>query len=393
MKNLFKKLLSLSLSVLTLCLFFSITAFAEGTVSITTSSNDVAVGGEITVVVNFSSTDKDIQSAEARLEYDDSIIEISSDSPVKGTGGIALLKGFADNSDTISFTIKFKSLKTGTSKLKLTDSYLTNQSNDSLGSPTGEKSISVLGADDPVIGDSTLRSIELSEGTLTPAFSPDITEYTVEIGSDVKSLYVTGQTNVPKALIWFSGGFEEVKPVSGRSPLPYKGKIVIAEGDNKRTIRVTAVDGTQTSYNINFKVGAGATTTPPTTSTKNPSSDPTTSTEIGQGSNIIKNSISTAPLNNSKGPNDDNFLNKILPMLIILIFFVALALFMIITWLKYKRNKNNKASRNGRPRPNNSNSRNINSNTRRPQSRSNESQKSVKTTVRKSNKNDFKRPR
>ena len=398
MKKIFKRLISLCLMMLTICFFCSTTAFAEGIVNITVSSKTVAVGGDLTVLVEFSSSDMDIQSVQATLEYDDSIIEIASDSVVTGAGGVASLKGYSNNGPTIAFTIKFKAIATGTSAIKVTNSSAIDMNNESLGSPTGKASVTVSTGDNTnKSDDSTLKSIELSKGTLSPAFSPEITEYTVELDEDVKSIYITGQNNSPKATIWFSGGFGDVSKVDGTSPLAYKGQVFIEPGENKRFIKVTSESGEQTTYTINVKAGEGE--KPVTTPEPNGSqSDPdTTTTDIQSGGNIIKNSITSAPLNSSKGPNDDTFLNKVLPLLILLIFFVALVAFMVITWAKTKKNK--KRSRSGNTQRSVGSQSSRTNTGKSSQSGGRGGQKVVKTTVRKSkkptssSKSNYKRPR
>jgi hypothetical protein len=74
--------------------------------------------------------------------------------------------------------------------------------------------------------DAALKDIQLSAGTLVPAFSPDATSYTVSAGNEVTNISVTGAANHPAATV--SGN------VTNKA---------LDEGYNAVSINVTAEDG------------------------------------------------------------------------------------------------------------------------------------------------------
>jgi len=77
--------------------------------------------------------------------------------------------------------------------------------------------------------DATLKSLTVSEGTLTPAFDAGITEYTVDVANDVSSITINTLANYSAAI------------VSG------DGTKSLNVGDNPFSIVVTAEDGTTTN--------------------------------------------------------------------------------------------------------------------------------------------------
>ena len=85
-----------------------------------------------------------------------------------------------------------------------------------------------------VSADSSLHSLSVSAGTLTPAFSPAVTSYTVDVASSVNSLTITAIANDAGAVI------------SGAT-----GTQALVVGVNTFTVTVTAEDGVSTeNYQI-----------------------------------------------------------------------------------------------------------------------------------------------
>jgi len=84
----------------------------------------------------------------------------------------------------------------------------------------------------PKSSDNTLKSLTVSNGTLSPAFSSNITEYTLELGPSVSSINVKGVVNHDKAKI------------SGN------GDVDLSVGENIIKITVTAENGNPKVYKI-----------------------------------------------------------------------------------------------------------------------------------------------
>lgn len=77
-----------------------------------------------------------------------------------------------------------------------------------------------------------LKSLEIEEQELSPAFSPETTSYTIQIAEEVTKLEIKAEAEDEKATVTINGN-EELK-----------------EGENIITITVTAEDGTTKNYEI-----------------------------------------------------------------------------------------------------------------------------------------------
>lgn len=76
-----------------------------------------------------------------------------------------------------------------------------------------------------------LYACSVSEGTLMPAFSPEITQYTVFVGADTTEIYASGTPESETAVISENYGFSK-----------------LVKGSNMAVITVQAEDGTRRSY-------------------------------------------------------------------------------------------------------------------------------------------------
>ncbi|MDR0732392.1 MAG: cadherin-like beta sandwich domain-containing protein, partial [Treponema sp.] len=85
-------------------------------------------------------------------------------------------------------------------------------------------------------GDASLASLALSAGTLSPAFAPETTSYTVAVGNEVERLTVTGTKNHPGAAL---------DPADG-----VVAKALTSGSDTVFAIAVTAEDGTPRTYTV-----------------------------------------------------------------------------------------------------------------------------------------------
>ncbi len=82
--------------------------------------------------------------------------------------------------------------------------------------------------------DANLSALEVSAGTLDPAFEPNVTSYSVELPSGTSSVTVTATPNDPNATVMGDG---EITNIPGTN-----------------TITVTAEDGTEKEYNVSFTI-------------------------------------------------------------------------------------------------------------------------------------------
>lgn len=79
---------------------------------------------------------------------------------------------------------------------------------------------------------SALKELSLLQGTLTPEFSKDVTEYSVQVGTDITELQL------------------DAIPEDEKAKVTVEGNTDLKDGENKVTITVTAEDGSKTTYTL-----------------------------------------------------------------------------------------------------------------------------------------------
>ena len=211
-------------------------AKADETARISIGSASGTVGDTVTVTLTVSASNS-IDAAAIPVSYDNSVIK-----PVgSGNSGIvsfALLDAAAYGA-TESISMKFEIIAAGTTTLSV--------AGDAKVSVNGERAAIQSSSSGTVTGkapvsyssDNTLSSLQISPGTLSPAFSPEITTYNASVNSDVEELVVSAVANDSNAKV----------SVSGRKMDP---------GRNTTTITVTAEDGSVKKYIIYTTRAAGS---------------------------------------------------------------------------------------------------------------------------------------
>ncbi len=105
-----------------------------------------------------------------------------------------------------------------------------------------------------------LSNISVDRGTLDPAFDPAVTDYTVEVESDVDSIVLNPAVADAKA----------ESQITGRNGAQLAN---LVEGDNSFDIKVTAEDGTVKTYTVHI-IKAAPIATPTLAPTPTPTADP-----------------------------------------------------------------------------------------------------------------------
>lgn len=137
----------------------------------------------------------------------------------------------------------------------------------------------VLAAQVSAAHDSKLSAFDIAPGVLSPAFSPDITEYTSTVDADVTSVSVQA---VPRA--------------NGAVIASVEGRDGLQPGVNTIKVTCSAQDNTYTVYTITLTVGsASAGTQQPDTDAAQPAGDPA-GTQTGNDSQ---------PAGDTTGTQDD----------------------------------------------------------------------------------------
>lgn len=230
---------------------------AGANVTIALSSSSLKVGDTLTVTVSVKCSEA-IGSYSMAVTYDSSVIEYSSGSG-NGGGGTVNIAGYGDGSaTTLKATLQFKAVGNGSTSITTTggEAYTWNEE---------EMAISHAGAKITVAAaasastDTTLSALSVSPGTLSPAFSPSTTSYTVSVGADTADLVVSATANDSKASVSVSGN---------------KG---LKAGENTIKVTVKAESGDTKTYKIICTKAGGTTSTEATTEAV--TEEPTENTE------------------------------------------------------------------------------------------------------------------
>lgn len=237
-----------------------------GKTSLSVSSSSVNIGDTVTVTGKVTDSSGGSAVATMVLSYDAGVLEyVSCTTTCGGGGGSISVTGD-------SFTATFKAIAAGTSSLSMTAS-------DGVVFASGEEMDSVAGSSSSVTvnnaastnnntgtansgnssaggsqngtdtttklsADNSLKSLVISPGTLSPAFSGSTTKYTASVDNDVTNIAVSATP---------ANGKATVESVSGNTNL--------SVGTNQISIVVKAEDGTTATYKITVtRLGAGETT-------------------------------------------------------------------------------------------------------------------------------------
>ena len=136
-----KRLIALP-CVLALALIVPTVAFADETAAITTPGT-VSPGEDFTVQVSFSS-DENIGSIKATLDYDSDVIEFVSGNFAVGGGGICNINAWSEfPSPQQNFELTFHAVSQGSSQIVVTRCSVYSETGDLLGAPTYIGSVTV----------------------------------------------------------------------------------------------------------------------------------------------------------------------------------------------------------------------------------------------------------
>ncbi len=253
MKKHFKTLVALMTFLIISVQLYIVPAYADSaTISVPSS---VYMGEEFNVTVTFSSNEG-VGAVDATLHYNADIIQcVSNPAGTFSTSAGEYTISFydANGPQSTSFTFKFKGIKNATAGISV-DAEITDRNLVDTEKKQSSTSVKVIDKS-TLSGNANLKSLILSNGTLSPAFSPNVTNYNITVDHSVTQVLVSATTQEAAATI----------SVQGSSKM--------SVGDNKRTVVVTAPNGTKKNYVLNIKRLASGETD---TSTPNDPQEPTT---------------------------------------------------------------------------------------------------------------------
>ncbi len=233
MKNRMKRLLTGMMLMTVLVLMASFPSLAS---RIAFSDPSATAGETFTVKMKITATENEtIGKAVVMLSYDSSMLEFVSGDGVSGGAGSLRVEGSTDSATAteLSFTMTFRALRAGSTSVTIASQEVYDADSQMLTvGQEGSSSITVAAA----AGDSanaSLAGLQVSPGSLTPAFSPDVDTYTVSVGADVTSIIV------------------DAPAVDAGASVSVSGNEDLQMGENQVVCTVTAQDGqTVKTYTI-----------------------------------------------------------------------------------------------------------------------------------------------
>lgn len=232
MKKLAAGLLAFALMIMLLPSGVMVSFAASGKLSF--SDPTASVGDQVSVTMKIAA-DAALGSSDVMLQYDADALEFVSGTNSNGGAGSVRVIGSAESADqkTFSFTLKFNALKAGTSSITVKSQEVYDADSKAVTlDHVGSSSVKINAADSSS-KDASLASLTISPGTLKPAFSANVTEYTAAVSSDVSSITVSAPAKDSGAKVAVSGNDE------------------LQDGENTITCTVTAEDGETTkTYTI-----------------------------------------------------------------------------------------------------------------------------------------------
>ncbi len=229
-----KKLLKLSICIMSIILILSNCIFASvaSSATIAFSSNTVAVGDTVSVTVRLN-PNVPMYTVNFSLSYDANILKYNSGASAGGAGVLQMLE-VTSGEKSIAYTINFTAIKSGTSNISVTNCSYEKLGNE--GAETvnfGGASASLTVKDPALSSNANLSSLKISNATLSPKFSQSKTSYTASV------LYETTKLNVTATA---ADKGAKVVSVEGNSNLKV--------GKNNVVVTVQAANGTTKKYTI-----------------------------------------------------------------------------------------------------------------------------------------------
>lgn len=228
-----KKICIIGLLILIFTVFTGIdksTVMAAGTTLGGTTSATIGDTVSITIKAN---GDESINTAELGVSYDSSVLEFVNSSPNEESGGggtVNIVKTGTGNS--VSHTLKFKAISNGTASVSVSAANIVYNSMAEVALTGASMSVTVS-APSTASANNSLKSLQISPGTLSPAFSPKTMNYTVTVDNSVTQIAVTAVPEDDEA---------GVTNLSGNDNL--------SVGENIIKIQVTAENNNVANYSI-----------------------------------------------------------------------------------------------------------------------------------------------
>lgn len=226
MNKIIKKLSALIVSATLILGCFVFTASAAANATIAFSSNSPKVNDAVTVTVTVSGSEA-MYSTELSVSYNPDVLRFESGDSASGGAGVVKVAGLPSGATKQSYALKFTAIASGSSTVQASGVAYYQNTEESVGA-----SANMTVSDAAKSDNANLKSLSLSKGTLSPKFSASKTSYTATVATSVTEVkvYATAQDSGAKVEI--------------------AGDSVLKDGENIRTVTVTAPSGAQKVYTI-----------------------------------------------------------------------------------------------------------------------------------------------
>ncbi|MBR6510288.1 MAG: cadherin-like beta sandwich domain-containing protein [Clostridia bacterium] len=228
MKKMVKSLITLSVVFILIASVFAVNVSAAGTV-ISLNKRSLKVGETVTVTFKFNAGEA-MYAISSILNYDASILEYISGASSGGAGQLKIVESPSGQS-SVSYSISFKALKSGSSVVSASNVSFSGLNEDKALSGA---SVSISVTDATQSANADLKSLSLSDGILSPAFSPSVTTYNVTVKNSVTLCKIYATT------------------ADSAATMTVQGSQKLQIGKNTRSVTVTAPSGAQKTYTINI---------------------------------------------------------------------------------------------------------------------------------------------
>ena len=228
MKKISKLILS-AVVMLALCLsMFSFNTLAAGSASISFSKSNPTVADTVTVTVTVSAPN--MYGISIVGSYNEEVLTYVSGASSGGAGGFRIADSESFNGESSkSFAVVFKAKKAGSSPISISGQVAS-------GIPPVDTDVAASATlnvkDVTLSSNANLKYLRPSAGSLSPRFSPNVTEYTVNVKKNVTECKVYADT------------------VEANAKVAVTGSATLKIGNNTRVVTVTAPSGAQKSYTL-----------------------------------------------------------------------------------------------------------------------------------------------
>ncbi len=260
MKKFAKLIVSLMLITVLCAPLLNCFVSAATTSTIAFSKNQLTVGDEFTVTVRINA-DEEMQSVQYNINYDASVLQYVGGDDCNGGAGTVIVAFGGGGQKTATKKCTFKAIGVGSTRIATADAVYVNKNLSKVAVPAQGGTVAIKAkatntsstastssntssnssttASKQPSGDATLKSLSVSDGDLSPKFSPSKTSYSVVVPNSVTEITVYATAKADGAKVKLKG--------DGVS----SSKATLKIGKNQITVTVTAPDGTIKNYTIN----------------------------------------------------------------------------------------------------------------------------------------------